>query len=216
MKEPELHTIKISRTAHYYTTGVPCDTASQVWLVFHGYGQLASRIIRKFDHLDLEHTHVIAPEGLNTFYFKRDPLILGASWMTKHHRLDEINDYIQYIDQLVESLTLRSSQTLNVLGFSQGSATMMRWLDHARPNIAKMVNWAGEFPPDIEYEAFIPYLRTIDKKYYCVGDADEFITPKRVKGISEFIDNTDANIELKKFVGTHEINRELLSDIVNS
>lgn len=216
MNEPELHKIKIKRTAHYYTTGVPCVSASTIWLVFHGYGQLASRIIRKFDHLDLEDTHVIAPEGLNKFYFKRDPLILGASWMTKHHRLDEINDYLQYIDQLMKSLTLNASQTVNVLGFSQGSATMMRWLDYARPNIDKMVNWAGEFPPDIEYEAFIPYLKTIGKTYYCVGDADEFLTPKRVEGISGFIDKADANIELKKFVGTHEINRELLSAIVNS
>lgn len=216
MKAPELHKLKIKRTAHYYTIGASCHAASEIWLVFHGYGQLASRIIRKFDHLDLQESHIIAPEGLNKFYFKRNPLILGASWMTKHQRLDEIEDYLSYINQVVESLQLQPSQSLNVLGFSQGSATMMRWLDHARPKISKMVNWAGEFPPDIDYDSFDPFLTSIDDCFYCVGDDDEFLTPKRFSFISDFIKNSKADIKIEKFVGTHEINRDVLAAIVAS
>lgn len=214
--EAQLNKIKIKRTAHYYTLGTEAENARDIWLVFHGYGQLASRIIRKFDQFDLEHTHVVAPEGLSKFYFKRDPLILGASWMTKHQRLDEIDDYLNYLDDLYASLHLSSSQSFNVLGFSQGSSTMMRWLKHAQPSLAKMINWAGEFPPDIDYDSFVPYLETIGQKYYCVGDKDSFVTPERLKKFSDFMMKIDTTINLQQFEGGHEINRDLLAKLINS
>jgi len=215
MKKPELHKLNINRTAHYYTMGADSQSAKDVWLVLHGYGQLASRVIRKFDHLDLTDIHVIAPEALNKFYFKREPLILGATWMTKHQRLDEIRDYLHYLDEIFASLELSSDQSFNVLGFSQGSATLMRWLDHARPPVMTMINWAGEFPPDINYDLLIPYFKTIAKKYYCVGDKDSIFTPDKVKLISDFIDKTDPSILVQKFSGVHEINRDLLATLIN-
>lgn len=216
MKEPELHKINIKRTAHYYTLGTESKTAKDIWLVLHGYGQLASRIIRKFDQLDLSEKHIIAPEALNKFYFKREPLTLGATWMTMHQRLDEIQDYLHYLDEIYTSLELSSAQSFNVLGFSQGSATIMRWLDHARPPVSRMINWAGEFPPDIDYDLLVPYLNTIPQKYYCVGDKDSIFTQDKVKLIVDFIAKTDPSISVNQFSGKHEINRDLLATLIDN
>jgi len=212
--EPKLQKIKIERTAHVYTLGADAHTAEDIWLVFHGYGQLASRIIRKFDEIEDRRIHVIAPEGLSKFYFKRNPLILGASWMTKMHREDEIEDYLNYLDQIYHSLDLRANQNFNVLGFSQGSATMMRWINHARPNLGKLVIWAGEFPPDLDYEMAKSYFKTISKKYYCLGNRDEFFTSEIFDKMTSFVSKYDLGFQYKHFQGKHEINRKLLAQII--
>ena len=86
------HKIKFPCTAHYYTIGTPSDKIKRVFFVLHGYGQLASQIIHKFDAV-MEDTLIVAPEGLSRFYWNESKGIVGASWMTKKDRLDEIEDY---------------------------------------------------------------------------------------------------------------------------
>ena len=40
---------------------------------------------------------LIAPEGLSRFYHE-DHESIGASWMTREERLEEIKDYLMYLD----------------------------------------------------------------------------------------------------------------------
>lgn len=212
--EPKLQKLKIERTAHVYSMGVDSKDADQIWLIFHGYGQLASRIIRKFDDFSHKNIHVVAPEGFSKFYFKRNPLVLGASWMTKMHREDEIQDYLHYITTVYKSLHLREDQTFNVLGFSQGSSTMMRWLNHARPKVSKLINWAGEFPKDVDLSELTDYIANIPIKYYCVGDQDQFVNADRIKELKSKIADLGTAFPIREFVGKHEIDRKLLAEII--
>jgi predicted esterase len=211
--EANLLKFKIERTAHVYTLGQLNDNTKDIWLVFHGYGQQASRIIKKFNQLNLDDAYIMAPEGLSKFYFKRQPLIIGASWMTKENRIDEIQDYVQYIDKVYASLPSSKSWRLNVLGFSQGCSTMMRWLDHNRPDLNKLVMWAGEFPSDIDYDLYKQYFNLVPHRLFCVGDQDEFVTPERVEQLTGFLDQNKLDITIKRFTGKHEINRDVLSDV---
>ena len=48
MKE---HSIKIEKTAHYYSIGELNKQTNELWIVCHGYGQLASFFIDKFKEL---------------------------------------------------------------------------------------------------------------------------------------------------------------------
>lgn len=214
--EAKLNSLQVQRTAHFYTLGAEAQTATDIWLVLHGYGQLASRIIRKFDQLNLDKIHVIAPEALSKFYFKRTPLTLGASWMTSHQREDEKTDYLSYLDDIYNTLNVAENQRFNVLGFSQGSSTMIRWVQHAQPKLHKLVNWAGEFPHDIDYQSFVEYAQKVPIKYYCHGDQDEFVTPKRVEKISSIVSEKKLGFELRPFVGKHAIDRNVLKEIVES
>ena len=211
--ESNLLKFKIERTAHVYSLGELNGETTDVWIVFHGYGQLASRIIKKFNHLELDNAYILAPEGISKFYFKRDPLILGASWMSSQHREDEIEDYLKYIDAVYDSLPTSNTWRLNVLGFSQGCTTMMRWLDHRRPNLHKLVMWAGQFPHDMQYEAFKEYFNTITHRFFCVGDSDEFVTPERFKILKDFLGESEMNLEFKHFNGKHVIDRTILSEV---
>ena len=86
------HKIKVETTAHYYSIGELNNNTSDIWIVCHGYGQLASFFIRKFQDLDAPNRFIIAPEGFNKFYLNGYSGRVGASWMTKENREDEIEE----------------------------------------------------------------------------------------------------------------------------
>lgn len=215
--EAKQHKIEVNRTAHYYTLGERVTTAKNVWIVFHGYGQLASRIIQKFNHLDSVDNYVIALEGLSKFYWSRNPTTVGASWMTKEHRLNEIDDYLKYFDLVLLPIVnnLKKGQSLHVLGFSQGASTMWRWIANTRPAVSKIINWAGEFPPDVDYKALQAYLSPIPHKLYCVGTEDEFLTSERKSFLEAFIEKHQLEFTIIEFEGKHVMNRELIMEIAN-
>ena len=85
--------IKVERSAQYLTLGNLTKKTKYIWFCLHGYGQTADYIARKFDFLDEADHFVICPEGLNKFYWhgNNDPV---ACWMTKRHRYEEINDFL--------------------------------------------------------------------------------------------------------------------------
>ena len=95
----EKHII-INKTARYYTLGSLNERTKQVWFVLHGHGQLAGNFIKKFEPLLSDDVFFIAPEALNHFYLKRGSMDVGATWMTKEDRLNEIKDYINYLNDL--------------------------------------------------------------------------------------------------------------------
>jgi len=213
--ESKEHKIRVHRTAHYYTLGEDVNSAKHIWIVFHGYGQLASRIIQKFNHLDLSKHFVIAIEGLSKFYWSRNPTTVGASWMTKAHRLDEIDDYIAYFDQVLSPYldAIKENQKLNTLGFSQGSATMFRWIANRKPSLYRIINWAGEYPTELDYKALNTYLSEVDINLYCYGNKDEFITSSNKEKLLDFVHQNNLDVEFHEFDGKHEINRRLLQQI---
>ena len=87
--------MKTLKTARYYLAGSPSGKTKNIWIVIHGYGQLAGKFIQQFEFLINDETVVIAPEGLSRFYTgSATGELIGAGWMTKEERDNEIKDYI--------------------------------------------------------------------------------------------------------------------------
>src|SRR5437867_13104092 len=114
------HFLSTSRTARYFTLGHLRD-ATELWLVCHGYGQLASRFLERFRPLEAERRCIVAPEGLSRFYLTDSPAErrVGASWMTREDRLHEIDDYVHYLDALHTKVVAQGA-TLTALVLSPG------------------------------------------------------------------------------------------------
>jgi predicted esterase len=206
-------TLQIPRTAHYTQLGEFTHNTKTVWLVCHGYGQLAPYFAQHFNQLDPETNVIIAPEGISKLYLQGFSGRVGASWMTKEHRLDEIQDYITYLDLLLWKISREAPQTfrLNILGFSQGAATVCRWVAASKVNCDKLVLWAGHFPEDVEVPES---LTTNVKKIYLVyGDQDDFITPEKVKDQEHVFKNLNFNYQLIRFNGKHELNNTVLQQL---
>ena len=111
----------VHKTARVFVLG-SVEKATDVWIVLHGYAQLANTFLSEFEHLANGHTAIVAPEGLHRFYRKGFYGDVVASWMTKEDRLTDIQDYVNYLNNLVQSFP-KSVQNVHVLGFSQCVAT---------------------------------------------------------------------------------------------
>lgn len=154
-----MHHIPVPRTARYHTLGpAPAEGAEEVWVVLHGYRQLAGRFLRRFRGLADGRRLLVAPEGLSRFYVERETgrhgphSVVGASWMTRDDREHEIADYVRYLDLLAARLlegTPRERVHLTVLGFSQGVATACRWSVLGSWPPERLVAWGDTLPPDL-------------------------------------------------------------------
>lgn len=145
----EEHFIRVGRTARYHQLGDP-RTASRLWVVVHGYGQLARYFLNAFAPV-ADGDAVVAPEGLSRFYLDPAHQRVGATWMTREDRAHEIDDHVHYLDALVDLLQPADGRRpLHVLGFSQGVATVARWLTRSAHRPAQVVLWGGSLPPELQ------------------------------------------------------------------
>ena len=123
--------IRVGRTARFHQLGDPL-TAPRLWVVVHGYGQLARYFLNAFAPVAGADA-VVAPEGLSRFYLDDAHQRVGAAWMTREDREHEIDDHVRYLDALIELLQPTAGRRpLHVLGYSQGVATVARWLARGR------------------------------------------------------------------------------------
>lgn len=210
------HKIKIQKTAHYYTLGTPGNHIKNFWIVCHGYGQLASNLIKKFTEIDDGATLVLAPEGLSRFYWEGVSGAVAASWMTKEDRLDEIDDYTRYLRMLYDTFRkqLPPKVTITLLGFSQGCATQCRWIMREFPEFDHLILWAGLLPEDLNYSPFLDYFNK-KKIIFVYGLNDPYVTPERLQWQANFAMEQGLNVEVQTFGGKHEIDREMLKSLAS-
>lgn len=209
------HKILFEKTAHYFTLGEANKSTKYFWLVTHGYGQLASKFIYKFDQLNLNENFVLAPEGLSRFYWNRSaPNPVGSSWMTKENRLDEIADYTRFIKKLYQEYLSKMSDDVKIimLGFSQGCATQIRWITREFPNFNHLILWAGLLPEDLDY---LPHQSYFSSKnlIWVHGDDDEFLKEKHIEWHHQFMKEQHLDFETVEFKGKHLIDRAVLQQI---
>lgn len=211
------HHLRVQRTARYFTLGGTQKTA-ELWFVLHGYGQLASDFIKPFAHIANESRLVVAPEALNRFYLvspgsasARDRPV-GATWMTREDRDSEIADYVEYLDAVHEDVIGRfdaDSARVWVLGFSQGTATAARWVQHGRVPATRLVCWGGLLPPESDLSAGERAFRGVPLTFV-VGDHDQYATPTLVAEQRAQLDAAGVRYELQTFDGGHAISRRAL------
>jgi predicted esterase len=204
------HNIKISKTARYFSLGDLNNKTRSIWFVLHGYGQSAQEFLGYFKKAQLQDQCIIAPEGLSRFYEKGTFGNVGASWMTKADRLNEIDDYVNYLDELYQNVFSKSPKsTINILGFSQGVATACRWatLGKVKPN--KLVLWAGSIPPELNWAAL---KKTVPAKntHFIYGENDPFIQSAHIKQFKSLIKENNYPLNIQSFDGKHQLKTRVL------
>ena len=210
------HHLTVARTARYQQLGELSPRTRRIWLVCHGYGQLAAYFVRHFAFLtdNRDDTVVIAPEGLSRFYLQNNGGRVGASWMTRDDRLAEIDDHVGYLNQLAALVQANcpADAGITVLGFSQGTATASRWLSRAAFRPAHLILWAGGFPDDIAPEAAHSLLQGLPLSLV-IGTDDEYITVAQAAQQHQQLQRLGAQAQLVTFTGGHELNRAVLEKL---
>lgn len=220
-----VHQIVVPRTARYYTLGPTHGFPRELWFVCHGYGQLAERFLRQFHPLDDGSRLIVAPEALSRFYLdeiarrRHDPSPrVGATWMTREAREAEIADYVSYLDRVSEEVRhplAGAAPRVVVLGFSQGVATVCRWLAASELRADHLVLWAGTIPPELDLAAWAARLRGAELTLVA-GDADEFVTPAIMAADAERLSLGGVAHRIQRFDGGHSIAAVALTSLAES
>ncbi|HSJ07971.1 MAG TPA: hypothetical protein VK936_14805 [Longimicrobiales bacterium] len=239
------HRIAVRRTARYYTLGTepgrraaaagarrdagsssdPAlhsrtgSTAADVWIVCHGYAQLARSFIRAFAPVARPGRIIVAPEALNRFYHERrvdQPAAharVAATWMTREARETEIDDYVAYLDDVAVAVTDggRTGRTL-ALGFSQGAATASRWAALGSARIDDLVLW-GSGPAD-ELEP-APGLFRGARVWVVAGDADEHMDTAAIAAAIGRLRSGGIDARAVHYHGGHRIDAAALAALAN-
>jgi predicted esterase len=216
------HDIVVPRTARYFTMGPTHGFPRELWVVCHGYGQLARRFLRSFAALDDGTRLIVAPEGLNRFYLDPIPMRrqqaaprVGATWMTREARDAEIADYVSFLERVLTSVRhplAGAAPRIVVLGFSQGTATVSRWLATSGHRADHLVLWAGGIPPELDLAAWAAQLHGAPITLVA-GDTDEMMTAAAVTAEGERLSAAGVAFELLRHPGGHSIEPGALEEL---
>ena len=134
--------------------------------------------------------------------------------MTRQDRLDEIADYAAYLDMVFDNFKnqVPASAKIILFGFSQGCATLMRWILRGSPHFDKLIFWGGVLPEDLDYQPFWSYFD--DKKFtFVCGDADEFINQEGMEKHIALVKEKGLTMDVVGFQGKHEILTDVLKQV---
>lgn len=204
--------IHVKRTLRYYHSG-DCHHEGCLILALHGYGQHPQFFLRKFEPIAGDDCCVLAPEGPHRFYTSGSSGRVGASWMTKEDRLNDIADNHAYLSALLELAPFSLPQQRVLLGFSQGAATAVRFFCADNAPFDKLILWAGSFPPDLSLPDNLSRLNEVGIDI-AVGDQDEFIRSGDIQHVAEMLDAAGVHYRLHHFSGKHELHIPTLQKIL--
>lgn len=201
----------------------PTDPAvvRELWFALHGYGQLARDFIHGVSAADDGTRLIVAPEALSRFYSTqatpRHPRpaqeTVGASWMTRDDRDDEIADQMVWLQQVLQTYRSRvpPDTPITLLGFSQGAATAVRWVDLGKVAPAHLILW-GAFP-ELTLPPTSPVWQT--RCTLVVGDRDTFLPAERVTAERARLDSAGFRHTFVSFSGGHRLDDQTLAQLLS-
>ena len=203
--------LSIEFKCRYYQLGELNQSTKQIWFVLHGQGHLAQYFIKQFEPLDNGSNLIIAPEGLNRYYLDGFTGRVGATWMTKEDRLTDIENYINFLSSIHDKvLSLAPADIkINLLGFSQGVATVTRWAIQKHINFHKLILWAGIFPYDMDFVIGKQMLKDVEI-FSIIGNKDPYVTDKIIMEQMDYEARLGLEVKKIRFDGEHELNTEVL------
>jgi predicted esterase len=208
-------TVNFSYEATYHLSHSPTGKEKEIWVVLHGYGQLAEFFLRKFAPFSNENRLILAPEGTNYSYLKEFQGRIGANWMTSYERELAIANNHRFLDQVMKNLLEHYfiPPKIHVLGFSQGAATATRWISHWPGQVSTLILWAGGFAHDLNLDLAREKFAKA-RLILVTGEQDELVTEEQIKKQEAFIRQLEVPITRLTFQGGHEIEGSLLEKIL--
>ena len=210
--------ISISKTGKYSQIGKCSKKINNVWIVLHGYGMLSEYFVKKFECIINETTLVIAPEATNRFYLRDNYTRVGASWMTKLDKEQEISDNILFLDKLFSIIKKEIGHDnfkLNTLGFSQGGPALVRWLMSNKLNTNSLILWGSDIPKDSLVIENKSRWNSMNLKIV-IGKNDEYINEEKKQEFVGVVKSYGLKYDLIEYEGSHKIIEEELKKIANS
>jgi predicted esterase len=232
IREVHLEVPRQARLALVGPTPGSEGSPEELWIVLHGYRQLARRFLRPFRGLAGPDRLIVAPEGHSRFYLEGapgphrsgDPV--GASWMTREDREMEIRDYVAYLDRVRDRFAGPGTR-LTVLGFSQGVHTAARWVALGSAGSpreggaggegvdlwtgTRLVLWGAALPRDLP-RGSADRFRALSQLILVRGEQDALRNRGDEEWEEEWLSREEIPCQVETHPGGHRIAEPLLRD----
>ncbi len=216
------HHLVVKKTGRYCVLGELNSETTDLWIVCHGFGQLARDFLAEFHPVAKVGRAIIAPEALSRFYRSQGTVHtpatpVGATWMTSEDRMAEIADYIAYLDAVLAAIVpeLSPNARVSTLGFSQGGATISRWVAASGPRLERVILWGALIPPEITSPELAAGLKA-QPLVFVHGTADRYFKSGMVESEIKRIRALGIDASLIQFEGGHSIAADTLMAITAS
>ena len=212
MPVAEFRSFVVPRHARVGIVGDPA-TATEAWLLLHGYGMLARGMLHWFRKAERTDRLLLAPEGLSRFYteLSEGKRAVGASWTTREDLANELDDQFAYLDRVVAEC-VPTNIPLHIHGFSQGVSVGTRWCVRTERAVARLVCWAGMVPEDVRADGLKRRLGP-EPLHLVVGDQDTLVPPERVNADATRLRADGVDVTLHEFSGGHRIDEGVLASL---
>ena len=183
----------------------------EVWIGLHGYGQLVEYFQRHFRELVTVERAFVFPQGTHKFYLQGTKGRVGASWMTKDERVKDIDNQRVFLKAVMQWVREQCPEArIHFVAFSQGVATVMRFLGHEPSPVHSVLAWSGSWPPDLE-DRNLATLRKVNFQGW-FGSDDEYIgTEKQEEILARYREEYELEPEVGYYEGGHAFDREILT-----
>jgi len=221
--DPRIERFPTRRTGRCAVRGpAEGDAVRELWIVLHGYGQLASGFVGGFRAIDDGSRLIVAPEALSRFYDARTPLAshttaeVGASWMTREDRGHEIEDQAHWLGQVLEVYRERvgAAVPVTVLGFSQGAAAASRWIARGEVSPAHLICWGASVAPELDLGPEAPLGRT--RSTVVIGNRDVFVSAEQIAAERARLDAAGFVHAFEVFAGGHRLDDATLARVAGA
>ena len=207
---PEEKLLTFEVTHPYEVLNAWGPQTKRVWVVFHGIGFLSRYFLRYFSGLDPAENYIVAPQAPSLFYLDQSYRHVGASWLTREHTARNMENLLNYLEELYKKEALDRAPELVLMGYSQGVSVLCRWIAFHRIACDRIILYAGRVPEELGAEDFqhLPNGATVE---VMEGDADPYLPiserPERERRLHDLF---GGRLQMRPYQGGHEFLKELL------
>lgn len=195
-----------ARTHGRYLVRPPRGAASGILIGFHGYLENAEKHLGDLQSIPgLDGWVLVAVDALHAFYASRSGSgRVARGWMTREMREEAIEDNVEYVRGILESVRTRFGWRLPVVafGYSQGASMAWRAAVLTGHEIAACIALAGDLPPelaDLPPQVPFPSRALIGR-----GEDDDWYSEPKLAIDRERLEARGATVETLTFAGGHE------------
>lgn len=198
--------------ATYTTINELTEKTTHVIFAFHGLGYLSRYFARYFREIP-KNFYIICPQATSKYYQGNDFKYVGASWLTKENTMFEMNNLIQFLDA-IEEKEIPRNLPIKLVGYSQGVSIAMRWMANKKRNVDQLIIHSGSIPVELSPKDFSMYKNIqVDLVY---GTKDEYLTSEKLANqLKKANELFGSKISIHSFEGIHEVNAQLVKELVS-
>ncbi len=207
-------TVSYTHSNSYEVLNPILPTTQNIWLCFHGLGYLSKFFKKYFKSLDPVTNAVIIPQAPAKFYLGTKFKHVGASWLTRVDTDQEMQNNLNYLDQVMSQEKVIGDPRLVFMGYSQGVSIATRLLKHYAQPIQALIMHSGSIPAELTDEDGKLFQANCKRFIHIAGTKDEYLTEeliKREESKIELLFGTDC--ELHRPDIKHEVDAGLIATL---